>query len=510
MHKRMAVTGDNKRGAPGKSDKRKRQRNGHFGCGQWDDGILTRDAIESCDILDGLPDEMVARILAHVPCLDLAARVRSVAQRYAAIVDDTAAMGRTSCVGSTRPTDTDRMIDRAAAAGHVACIRRAVNKGERPLARTFCAAAAGGHLAALKVLSKLPALAPPAPLVAAAGAPAWDEAACSAAASHGRIACLAFLHENGCPWDAWTLVGADCNGHLDCGDYARARGCPEEPLVEMRADDPSAGRNWIRCAHEHRLLGSDWRPPPDRPHGHDAPYIGTLFYAYQHGIWSEADICSEAARSGHLLFLIYAKACGMRWCADACTQAASRGRLDCLRYLHEQECPWDVHTMRLGVASRDDAVFAYLRDHGCPVDDSAVVCEASSLHARMPVLRDLCERMGCSVTDDAVAKSIGAGRPDVLAYLHQRGGRLKADHRRLAIQYGECVDCLRYVCENGHPPDADTLCLAVNADNFECVRYLCESGCPWHPDARFLSDARCDRRIAKYLRAYDPSKSARP
>lgn len=473
-----------------KHDRQKRRRNEAAPY-----GIASRP---SCDPLAALPDEMVAQVFRHVACLDLAARVRLVARRYASIANDDTALGRVSCVRSTRPTESVRMIDRAAAAGHVACVERAITKGQRPLARTFCAAASGGHLAVLKALARHPALPPPEPLVALIGAPAWDEAACSAAASYGHLDCLAFLHRNGCPWDAWTLAAADCNGHGDCGDYARARGCPEEP---RQAHD---ARDVARHTHEHCLLGSDWRPPLDFV-AHSGPAsIGGLFYEYQHGLVREARLCSQAARHGHMSFLVYAKACGMRWDASACTAAAAGGHLDCLRYLYEQGCQWDARTTRAGVASRCRATFAYLRDRGCPADDKAVVREVSGPEACLDTVSELCERMGCSATDEAMRAAVLAGRADILAYLHKRGGRLRAEYLEEAITEADSVDCLRYICENGHPPGAGTLCAAAAYGTVECARYLIEIDCPWHPDALFLARIYGNRETIDCLEAYKP------
>nr|UMO79265.1 Ankyrin repeat domain containing protein [Pandoravirus aubagnensis] len=472
-----------------KAGRQKRRRNEPT---QYEDIALH----SSCDALAVLPDEMVAHIFRHVPCLDRVARVRLAARRYAAIANDDAALGHTLCIGSAPPTENDRMIDRAAAAGHVACVGRAIAKGQHPLARTFCAAATGGHLTVLKMLARQPALPPPAPMVALIGAPAWDEGACSAAASSGHLDCLAFLHDNGCPWDAWTLVAADCNGHVDCGDYARAHGCPEEPPRIRNARDVA------RCTHEHRLLGSDWHPPVDPLS--DPDHVGGIFYEYQHGLASEAGLCSQAARRGHMSFLVYAKACGMHWGASACVAAAVEGRLDCLRYLHEQGCPWDTHTVRAGIISRCRATFAYLRDHGCPADNGTLVQELSESDARLDVVTDLCERMGCLVTDEAMCAAVSAGRADLLAYLHQRGGRLKAEYREKAIIDANSVDCLRYICENGHPPDAGVLCAAAAYGTIECVRYLFEIDCPWHPDALFFAQIRGDRETADYLKAHKP------
>lgn len=203
-------------------------------------------------------------------------------------------------------------------------------------------------------------------------------------------------------------------------------------------------------------------------------------------------------------FLVYAKACGMHWDADACVAAAAKGRLDCLRYLHEQGCPWGADTTRAGITSRCRATFAYLRDRGCPANDEAIVREVSEPDARLDVVTDLCERMGCSATGEVMCATVSAGRADILAYLHQRGGRLKAEYREKAIIDANSVDCLRYVCENGHPPDAGVLCAAAAYGTVECVRYLLEIDCPWHPDALFFAQIRGDSETADYLEAHKP------
>lgn len=51
-------------------------------------------------------------------------------------------------------------------------------------------------------------------------------AMCSCAASFGRLDCLQFLHEQGCPWDAETTSAALIKGSMECYRYAESRGCP--------------------------------------------------------------------------------------------------------------------------------------------------------------------------------------------------------------------------------------------------------------------------------------------
>ncbi|AVK74485.1 Ankyrin repeat domain containing protein [Pandoravirus quercus] len=453
------------------------------------------------DLLAALPDEMVARIFSHIACIDLAVRVRLVSRRSAAIAGDVAALGRGApCIGSTPPDGRDRMIDRAAAAGHIACLQRAIGRGEPVLARTFRIAAAGGHLAVLVHLAQIPAH-PPVPFAIAPDAPAWDEASCSAAAAHGHLDCLVFLHSHGCPWDAWTIAAAECGDHEACAAYARVHGCPEDHPDEYRGVG-CWHRDTMRCIHEHRLLGADWHEDPHYNYSDGRlPHPDGIFYAYQHGLRPDVEIVTAILGAHHLALLAYAKACGVRLVAKMCTMAALMAQVDSLAYLHENGCPWDTATMVAGVKSGDMAVFAYLRDHGCPADASAIETEAR-LYGRVKVLRHLCERMGCTVSAAVMDAAVRRGRADALACLCQRGGTMTPAHLTIAAKASRRVDCLRYLCEHGQRPDAQTMCTAASHGAIDCVRYLHEIGCPWHPDAVAFARARGHYEVVDYIVAH--------
>ena len=36
------------------------------------------------------------------------------------------------------------------------------------------------------------------------------------ASNNGHLACLKYLHENGCPWDSLSTCDTALNGHLEC------------------------------------------------------------------------------------------------------------------------------------------------------------------------------------------------------------------------------------------------------------------------------------------------------
>ena len=54
----------------------------------------------------------------------------------------------------------------------------------------------------------------------------WDEEATESAADGGHLDCLKYLHEKGCPWNEGATKFAAANGHLDCLKYLHEKGCP--------------------------------------------------------------------------------------------------------------------------------------------------------------------------------------------------------------------------------------------------------------------------------------------
>jgi hypothetical protein len=60
----------------------------------------------------------------------------------------------------------------------------------------------------------------------------WDESACYYAAAHGRLKCLKYLRDNGCPWWEFQLCwSAICGGDLECLKYAHENGCKWSKVV---------------------------------------------------------------------------------------------------------------------------------------------------------------------------------------------------------------------------------------------------------------------------------------
>ncbi|CAB9499193.1 ankyrin containing protein (ISS) [Seminavis robusta] len=106
---------------------------------------------------------------------------------------------------------------------------------------------------------------------------------CSAASQNGHFEMLKWAHENGCPWDADTMVGAVKGGHLNILKWLQLNGCPKH--------------DWLLV---HAAYG-----------GH----LEIVKYALDNELGTSLThlICSIAAGAGHLEILQWAHAHGYSW-----------------------------------------------------------------------------------------------------------------------------------------------------------------------------------------------------
>jgi hypothetical protein len=132
-----------------------------------------------------------------------------------------------------------------------------------------------------------------------------------AAALHGHLKVLQWLHARGCPLDAITCASAARGGHLKTLQWARLeKGCP----------------------------------------------------------WDDRT-CVQAARGRHLALLQWAHANGCPWDERTCLMAAAYGHLDILQWARANGCPWDERTCLTAAAYGHLPALRWARQSGCPLGE---------------------------------------------------------------------------------------------------------------------------------------------
>lgn len=164
--------------------------------------------------------------------------------------------------------------------------------------------------------------------------------ACTEAASHGAVNCLALAAERGYPWDEVTFEAAVRAGSVACMQLLYDGGCPRD---ERRVCEVAAG---LASAAPLRLA-MVLRFECDA-----ATYVSAVLNGRMD--------CVRVAHRGH---------CPRS--TTACATAALVGNLPCLRWLHEAGFPWDSTTCTSAVLGASAACLAWAAEHGAPLDPVA-------------------------------------------------------------------------------------------------------------------------------------------
>jgi hypothetical protein len=202
----------------------------------------------------------------------------------------------------------------------------------------------------------------------------------AAAACTRDLPLLKQLHEQGCPWDSDTYGDAANNGKVECLRYAIEHGCPRPAELIIKAAQSSSCMQYLHEIGVSWAQGVTWRAALcldtnalAYAHEHGCPWDtdtantaaswaneSCLKYALEHNCPTQYDTCNIAAASNlQCLKLVLKHGCVwgtatsaaaakagklecLHWDTATTYAAAEAGKLDCLTYAHEQGCPWAV------------------------------------------------------------------------------------------------------------------------------------------------------------------------
>lgn len=157
------------------------------------------------------------------------------------------------------------------------------------------------------------------------GCTSWNEETCSTYAKHGKLDCLRYLRENGCPWDDRTTTAAASHGHLECLRYAFREGCPIDVSSFCRKLIESRQTYSIEC----------------------------LEFGIDNGAWTDdPELMLAAARHYTSEFLSYLhQRRGLPITKDAVLESVKEGRIDSFLYCMQHNIPFNLSLCILAAES---------------------------------------------------------------------------------------------------------------------------------------------------------------
>ncbi|AJF97396.1 ankyrin repeat protein [Pandoravirus inopinatum] len=251
--------------------------------------------------IDGLPDEFLALVLYHVPCIVRARDCAPVCHRWRAIVADDKALEpcihpRHLCLG--------KLAEAIGTWGNSLSSLMGADSLPRS-SPVLLAAVSKEHLHCMSY--------------ARSKGHAWGPDACDDAARCGRLAALKWLIDAGCPHLVALYEGDSCTGH-------NLVGSPRGVHYYLH-------RRNIKPLMKEAIKG-----------GH----VSCVDWLVSRGMRLDPTTCHMAAKRGHLDMLRYARANGARWDESVvCDSAVRGGQLDVLTYVQADplllaKCPWYV------------------------------------------------------------------------------------------------------------------------------------------------------------------------
>ncbi|BCU03249.1 F-box domain containing protein [Pandoravirus japonicus] len=386
--------------------------------------------------IDDLPDELLALIMARVPCLDrLYGGAASVCRHWRGVaLYESAYAAEACCQGSVRKMDP---YASAVDLFHVDCIEYALARGHTQTADACAAATARGrfdlalwfsqHGAKWKVdeLAVAAASSGRVQVIEAmceAGAARSDARVCAAAAAGGHLPCIEYARATGFVWNEAATKRAASGGHIDCLVYLHRHGCPWDERATAAALDPKS--------FKHRRSETD------------------------------ADVCASL---------------------DA--------RLTCLRYLIANGCAWDNRALVMAAFSGARGL-ALALDLGHPMDEDA---GEAVVYARDVTSVPLLTARGYKWTPSDMYRAIECGEPKMIDALLTAGVSWQVDMATHLARHGR-VDLMRWAIDRGLAWNIESCLLKAVSSDGALYRWIIETGydCPRH--AKFCLRAAKHRR----------------
>ncbi|AVK75044.1 hypothetical protein pqer_cds_622 [Pandoravirus quercus] len=289
-----------------------------------------------------LPNEIATHILSFLPCWDLSPLLG--VRLLQPVVDEVARQRRGLCDDSATAN-----AHKAARVGHWQCLcamRSTLCHNEQ----TLCAAIASSG--SLDLLQR-----------AHERGWAWDTATTFGAALGGRVDCLRYAVENGCPLKGgvWAAVVQACSApRHECAPCDARFPCATSPcslpakcdLFDVLAYLASIGRLGSlssKCLLEAAANGR----------------VDILDLVHPVVLSFDDGIGGVAARHGHVACLAHLNSVGYAWVGYECGEAMRGNHIKCLQYLHENGCPWHRLDYEIALARKGSPCHEYAMAHGC-------------------------------------------------------------------------------------------------------------------------------------------------
>ena len=301
--------------------------------------------------------------------------------------------------------------------------------------------------------------------------------------------------------------------------YLRVTMCSIKPASVLETLPASAMENVTRFLTPQDLAGLRVLSKKTREVVDDTSHGAFLVYARK--------MYADSVEKIHDAGLFYARVNILEWLwkthgdlffsTRVCAVAASFGRTDVLSWLRDHGCPWDQSTCAESARKGHLETLMWVRERGCPWDGNVLYEAAratSSCHQKIQSHRDRHEELlawvsenGCpldkSLMTDIVMATIDGDLATLMMLHRHECCPLHADICFYAAKYGH-KNILYWAKKQGFQCDERACRVAAETGRFEILKWLRKNGCAWDAMTCAVAAKNGHLGILDWLRKQDP------
>jgi hypothetical protein len=308
------------------------------------------------------------------------------------------------------------------------------------------------------------------------------------AARSGRIDTLQWLKALGSMPATGASVGAAAGAHVHVLQALHDDECDHQWDERVRSAAAKHGNlTTVKWLHEHWFYTDREKICGDAA---ESGSIEMLLYLKQQGCRYNAGTMARAARRGHLAVCqhLVAEQCPLD--ETVCAAAARGGALEIVRSLRNNSCPWHADLICDDAAQGDSIeLMQYLRQHGCDLSEEAMETALRSGDAPMcQYLRT--EQCPWVPVSSASRDAAAAGHVELLRWLlEEQGCPYDLWQLRYTAALSGCLPAIKYL-HNLQPAATPAqllkmLTVAGAYNNLPVAKWLRQQGAQWPAVLRY-------------------------
>ena len=230
-------------------------------------------------------------------------------------------------------------------------------------------------------------------------------------------------------------------------------------------------------------------------------YRSTRMWQSLWGVGAESEVCSTAAKFGHLNILKWAQmkdcGCDVYGCFR---KAVFSGNLEIMQWMRNEfpDNVWDESASNSAACGGCIATLQWLMTHGCPWVESQI-CFYAAMSGNEQMLTWLV-KIGCVFDKWTVAGAAKRGHVKILQTL--RLANIPSDEMACTFAAeGGYLDTLKWLRDVQSPWDAEVCNSAAENGYLHVLKWAFEEGCPFCPDTAYeLADDNHREAVCDWIR----------